>query len=208
MEGKRLVKTCLREELRALQNSNPSAWGKDLDNALEEWGGEDLKTVLERGVMEEKDFREKLGKLLETGVARDKEVEDEKIRNSTFNPLYKYLGRPDEKEGYWEAKEVSWGDKTMWARMRCGNIGRAGNKGYKDTSCRLCGGEREDLEHILGCDKVSTGKLSEWWRDWRRLDRNESIVEILKGNPISRLCKLVREWEKLVRGMGDPEEQA
>lgn len=89
----------------------------------------------------------------------------------------------------------------MWARMRCGNIGRAGNKGYTDVSCRLCGGEREDLEHILQCESVKGGDLKELWEEWDGLGRDESIVRILGGKPISELCKVVRGWEKLVREM-------
>ncbi|XP_015120516.1 uncharacterized protein LOC107043497 [Diachasma alloeum] len=197
----RLVRVCLSEELRALGNSNPSAWGKELKEALEEWGGEDFLEILKRGETEWKEFQDRLKEFLEKGEAKERAEDDRRIRDSTFNPFYKYLVRPDEKEGYWSMKGVTWGDKTMWARMRCGNIGRAGNKGYEDVSCRLCGEVREDLEHILECDKVREGKLKDLWGEWENLGRTESFVKLLGGRPIPELCKLVRGWEKRLRGL-------
>ena len=54
-------------------------------------------------------------------------------------------------EKYWGEKDVKLKDKEQWARMRCGNIGRAGNKGYMNVNCRLCGAMKENLKHILDC---------------------------------------------------------
>ena len=52
-------------------------------------------------------------------------------------------------EKYWGEKDVKLKDKEQWARMRCGNIGRAGNKGYMNVNCKLCGAVKENLKHIL-----------------------------------------------------------
>ena len=30
-------------------------------------------------------------------------------------------------------------EKGHWTKIRCGNVGKAGNKGYKDSTCGLCG---------------------------------------------------------------------
>lgn len=199
LKRERLVRICLQEELRALGNFNPSYWGKDLGSALDDWEGRDFLEILRKGEMDKKEFQEKLKEALERGEAKEMAEDDRKIRNSTFNPTYKHLGRPDKEKSYWGMKEISWGDKMMWARMRCGNVGRAGNKGYRDVSCRLCGGEREDLEHILQCDGVKEGTLKELWESWEGTGRDESTVELLRGGPIPELCKVVRGWEKLMR---------
>ncbi|XP_044010579.1 uncharacterized protein LOC122854162 [Aphidius gifuensis] len=59
-------------------------------------------------------------------------------------------------ENYWNEKGVSACNKESWARMKCGNVGRA----YKsekvinekeEWNCRMCGNYRETLEHILVC---------------------------------------------------------
>lgn len=158
-----------------------------------------MLTVLREGNMEEKEFKEKLGEFLERGERKTREQDERKIERSTFNPEYKWLERPNEENSYWSSKGVSWGDKVMWARMRCGNIGRAGNKGYKDESCRLCGEGREDLEHILRCEAIKGGILKVWWDHWAEKGQHESIAELLGGKPKQELCKLVREWEKLIK---------
>ena len=44
-------------------------------------------------------------------------------------------------------------DEEQWARMRCGNITWAGNEGYRNINCRLCGAVTENLKHILDCQK-------------------------------------------------------
>ena len=54
-------------------------------------------------------------------------------------------------EKYWGEKDVKLKDKEHSAGMRCGNIGRAGNKAYMNVNCRLCGTVKENLRHILDC---------------------------------------------------------
>ncbi|XP_015115564.1 uncharacterized protein LOC107040136 [Diachasma alloeum] len=201
LEKDRMVRVALKEELRALGNSNPTAWGKEVRDALRDWGGEEFLGILGEGTLESKDFREKVGDYLERGEEKVRSKDSRKIRESKFNPDYKFLRAVGEDFCYWEEKGVTWGDKVMWARLRCGNLGRAGNKGYKDMSCRLCGAAREDLEHILSCDMIKGGVLKEIWDDWRVLGRGETIIELLGGEPIPELCKFFREWEKLMRGM-------
>ena len=43
------------------------------------------------------------------------------------------------REKYWDDKKIEYWDKEQWARLRCGNVGKAGNKEFQDVSCRLCG---------------------------------------------------------------------
>ncbi|KAK2577961.1 hypothetical protein KPH14_012261 [Odynerus spinipes] len=86
--------------------------------------------------------------------------------------------------------------------MRCGNLGRAGNKGYDKMQCRLCGWETEDLEHIWNCEKFRNvvnpelerriGKIMEGHRgrEWKKL---------LSGPIQAELCEYSREFEKEAR---------
>ena len=83
--------------------------------------------------------------------------------------------------------------------MRCGNVGRADNKGYKDKQCRLCGRE-EELNYIRNCQNFKeivnkeleekTNKLfgDKWTHGkWNWVLRGEI-------NPI--LCEYCRMYEK------------
>ena len=54
-------------------------------------------------------------------------------------------------EKYWGEKDVKLKDTEQWARMRCGNTGRAGNKVYMNVNCILCGAVKENFKHILDC---------------------------------------------------------
>lgn len=51
--------------------------------------------------------------------------------------------------------------------MRCGNIGREESKGFKSSSCRICGREEENLEHIWVCEKSKR----------RNLEKKSELVE-------------------------------
>lgn len=43
----------------------------------------------------------------------------------------------------------------MWAKIRCGNVGRAYKEGYKEWTCRLCEWEHETVEHFLICREAT-----------------------------------------------------
>ena len=66
---------------------------------------------------------------------------------SEYKELEKLVGY----EKYCREKEVKLKDKEQWTRMRCGNIGQAGNKGYMKVDCRLGGAGKENLKHISDC---------------------------------------------------------
>lgn len=54
-----------------------------------------------------------------------------------------------DENNYWYKDKIKREDKEQWARLRCGNIGRAFKKGYTEWSCRLCGHDLETLSHLL-----------------------------------------------------------
>lgn len=41
--------------------------------------------------------------------------------------------------------------KETSASLRCGNIGKSINKGFRDTSCSFCKKDEENLVHIFEC---------------------------------------------------------
>ena len=55
------------------------------------------------------------------------------------------------REKYWDDKKIEYREKEQWARLRCENVGKAVNMGFQDVSCRLCGEDEENIEHIVAC---------------------------------------------------------
>ncbi|XP_015112551.1 uncharacterized protein LOC107038148 [Diachasma alloeum] len=58
LEEDRLIRTCLKEELRTLGNGCPSAWGRTLLAALKEQGDEEVYNKLYKGEMDKEAFDE------------------------------------------------------------------------------------------------------------------------------------------------------
>ena len=62
------------------------------------------------------------------------------------------------------------GERKEWARLRCGNIGKVGKKGYEDWSCTICGKEDESINHPWMCKDARKLIMDEWVRrvdEWR-----------------------------------------
>ena len=82
-------------------------------------------------------------------------------------------------------------DKEQWSRMRCGNIGRAGNKGYMNVNYRLCGAVKGHLKHILDCREFE--KVV-------KMDLKLAVEEVMRGegnDPMS--------WRTIFSGPIKPE---
>ncbi|KAI4474426.1 hypothetical protein M0804_014864 [Polistes exclamans] len=72
-------------------------------------------------------IEEKIKEGLEELKKRSLREEKEKIKKSTYNSMYKHLIENDEMLWkYWSEEGVRGGIKEVWARLRCGNIGKAG----------------------------------------------------------------------------------
>ncbi|KAK9306259.1 hypothetical protein QLX08_002989 [Tetragonisca angustula] len=151
MKEERLPKVCLREEVRNWKNGRPSSWMSELEAAMKEVGDGEIL-----GMLEGKEGWNSLERKLKDGweTRRNQITQRDwcKINRSRYCPDYKDLKTDWTQESYWEDKETSWKDKEQWARMQCGNIGRAGNKGFKEENCRLCGTGKENLDHAWSCE--------------------------------------------------------
>lgn len=92
------------------------------------------------------------------GVERRKEQEIQldwaKIDGSNYCSGYRKWKTNLGREKYWDEKGTSSEEKEQWARLRCGNVGKAGNKGYKDTTCRICGGSRRKRDAHMGLSRA------------------------------------------------------
>lgn len=88
-------------------------------------------------------------------------------------------------------------------------MGRESSKGFKDERCRLCGEDKESLEHIWVCQKARETIKEEWVKDVEEkglAKRGEgyrnNLIEVLKGEPIIGICKYSREFEERARKVG------
>lgn len=91
--------------------------------------------------------------------------------------------------------------KELWARMRCGNIERAGNKGYERENCRMCRRGRENLEHIvLHCLKLKRKVKEDLLRKvegGRQNEGNRCKWKHTMTRPIRmEVCEYIREFER------------
>ena len=143
----RWPKICMMEELRGLRNGNPSKWGKNLKETLRNVGDEKTIDWLCRGIR-----REAMEKNLKRGIITRRNQETQgnwsRIEKSKYCKNYGTWKKTVGREKYWEDKELEYMDKEKWARLRCENVGKAGNTGFVDTRCRLCREEDEELEHM------------------------------------------------------------
>ncbi|CAD6235813.1 GSCOCG00007994001-RA-CDS [Cotesia congregata] len=137
MEEDRWPKIALREEMRGILNRNPAKWGRKLHAAIKEMGCEEIA-----GMIYNKEEKEKIDEKINAGVERYKEKlkeDDEKaIERSSYNKMYKKIMIEKDGYNYWKDDKKRGEDKEQWARIRCGNIGRAYKKGYTEWTCRLC----------------------------------------------------------------------
>ncbi|KOX74787.1 hypothetical protein WN51_00394 [Melipona quadrifasciata] len=110
-------------------------------------------------------------------------LEDEDGRDNLerrYCPDFKELKTEWNQKSYWE-------DKEQWAKMRCGNIGRAGNKGFKEEKCRLCNVGTENLEHAWTCVEM------------RKMTKKELVNKVeAEKNKVNKRGR--NGWKWLLRG--------
>ncbi|XP_044598890.1 uncharacterized protein LOC123275051 [Cotesia glomerata] len=136
-----------------------------------------------------------------------KKEEDKKaIERSTYNKIYKRIMIEEDEYNYWKEDKKRGEDKEQWARIRCGNIGRAYKKGYTEFECRLCKESLETLAHLTKCKEVKKGVNEEerkYLEKWDKLVDEEEIerkiCSILKGEIDTNLCEIFRKIEKLIK---------
>ena len=74
-----------------------------------------------------------------------------KVDKSSFGKFYGEIKKTVDREKYWDKKGINEEMKEEWTTLRCGNIGKVGEKGYEDWSCKICGEDDESINHILMC---------------------------------------------------------
>ncbi|XP_043475764.1 uncharacterized protein LOC122507221 [Leptopilina heterotoma] len=202
MEENRLPRICLNEELRGIKNNFPSAWGAKVQKVLSEVG--DGRTIQLLGPEENmREISENIKRNIKVKMDQDIQQQWYKIDKSSYCKNYGKWKSKIGRENYWEIKELSFKDKEQWARIRCGNVGRAGNKGFTDVSCRLCGSETENIEHIWVCKKARELIDKKWVEEvdkWTDCGKNLSLQKIwstMSGKPILALCRYARAFEDL-----------
>ena len=134
MKEDRWPKIYLKEELRNWKNKNESRWCREVELALRKVGdGETLE------LMRVAEDLQALPERMEIGcrVLIDQTIQDDWcIDKSTYYPEYRRRKDTVGLERYWKQNGVNGSDKEQWSRMRCGNVAKAGNKGYKDKQCK------------------------------------------------------------------------
>ena len=200
-----LTKICLREEIRSLKNRNPTRWGKEMKSAWEQAGDGQMVEVLE-AEQEHNTMAEAFPRILK--IREDQIIQNywAKIESSSFMPEYKKWKTKAEMEDYWGKNKISLGNKSQWARLRCGSLGLRNFEEKSYFKCRLCNKKEENLEHIWECeearkrmDENTVEDMKEWellnkWGTWK-----EILAEILKGEPVEILCKYARNYEAIIQ---------
>lgn len=127
-----------------------------------------------------------------------------KIDQSTFCDYYKDIKVTISEEKYLSDRTLQEWERIEWARMRCGNMNRAGQKGWKNKEmcqCRICGKEEESFKHIWNGEKVR-GKLKQEGRNWleaieKKHRRDDWMIEMLKGKASKGACWFSKEIYKM-----------
>ena len=153
---------CLKEEIRAIINKSPSKWGAELVAATREVGdGRMIDLMKNDGSVEL--IKELLNERVER--KRDQNIEGDwvKVEKSSFCPLYQEVKKIYEREEYWDF-DIIGNVKEASARLRRGNIGRDGKKGYANSSCRVCEEKEnvENLKHTFECEKARKEIKMQW----------------------------------------------
>lgn len=118
--------------------------------------------------------------------------------------MYKKIRLDKEEDNYWRKDYVRGEGKEMWARIRCGNIGRAGKKVYTDWSCRGSGQEEKTLIHLLKYEEIykEVEKENELLEEWRGLENKKvekKLIAKLKGEIDIKLCTVFKRIEETLR---------
>lgn len=141
------------EEIRLILNNKPTKWGKAFYGVLEELEITECCRLIQEG-SDSTELYNKLKGSLNSWWNKVLENEMLAILNSSYNMLYKEILLNVSGADYWDKKVKIKENKEVWARIRCGCVGRAYKKGFKDWSCRLCNWGEETLTHLIRCPEA------------------------------------------------------
>lgn len=83
--------------------------------------------------------------------------------------------------------------------MRCGNVDRAGNKGFEDTLYRLCKTEEESLTHIWKCEQVRR-RVDTSPREWVEEFRDTFNLEMKTTEMLEdKIIKSAYRFERIIK---------
>lgn len=205
MKDERWPKVCLKEECRAIMNNKPSKWGQKVKEMFEEMGVGEVIGWMWRGENGEKVYK-RMQEGMNVWIEKERESDWRKIVGSTYNELYKEIMPGEQGAEYLNIRRKKREEIRTWARLRCGNIGRADKKGYKEWICRLCNRERETLQHLVICDEAwriqDEGvrvRMQRWRESWGGNGEREELVKMLKGEVCSMMCEYVSKIEEKMR---------
>lgn len=205
MEDNRWPKICLREEMRALLNNSPTKWGNEVAKVLIEIWCEDISEKIWRGENSDEIY-ESLKKGLELWHEGLRREEWEAIVKPTFNREYRMIIGGVNCTTYLNQRNKNKAHKEVWARIRCGNVGRAQKKGYMEWGCRLCGTKEESLAHLFCCGsttdvqkKETLAFLNNWRGNRDEAEVRELLREVLRGELVEELCDYVIGVEKKLK---------
>lgn len=195
MGEERWPKICLKEELRAIQNNTASRWGKELKKAFSEVGDGTILEELRIGDLMEQNA-EHLQNAERVKNEQDTQLDWIRVDRSKYWERYKDIKTRVGREEYWTKREIRETDKEQWTRLRCGNVGKSGNKGLGEIKCRVCGDGKEEIGHIWECKTMESKAGPNLIEKIRTLQQEgklgNGIAETLKGNPIAEMCRYSR----------------
>lgn len=205
MNEERWPKVCMKEECRGIMNGNPSKWGKRMKEMCDEIGVSEVIEWIWREETGEKVY-ERMRKGVDEWKEKERREDWGKVCESTYNRIYKEI-MPEEKGAIYLNKGRKKKEENItWARMRCGNVGRAFKKGQKEWMCRLCEREYETIEHLISCEEAGKiqreqikERMDEWKKTWEGRGEREIIIEKLRGEVCSMLCEYYSKVEEYVR---------
>lgn len=104
-----------------------------------------------------------------------------------------------EMEETWEANNLRGEVQESWARSRCGSIGKAKNKRFRETQCSL----RGEKAQILKCEEMSRKGLVDGLTAWEGNRQGEDlewrIESSLQGKPDIAVCEYFAELQIRMR---------
>ncbi|XP_043604768.1 vicilin-like seed storage protein At2g18540 [Bombus pyrosoma] len=149
---KELVKECIKERERNWGNGQEGKRARRRKRELEE---------VRNGETQREEGGEQVSwtgdQIIEERRRRETEERRKRIRESKYNRYYRNIAK-EERPKYLEGR-MKWKVRRIIARFRCGNETKAKEhwKEEEERRCRLCGGEEEDLRHVLKECEITGG---------------------------------------------------
>ena len=147
-------------------------------------------------------MEDRIEQLLRTKLDQEIQSDWRKIDKSNYCKYYKRIKNQWGKEEYREHRKYSGEIKEQWARLRCGNVGKAGNKGFENVRCTFCETKEETLEHIIQCTEIRKTLKDKWGsgiEELEKISKRGCIESLSSTESIESLCAYTRDFEREAR---------